>query len=700
MADVVASEMVSLTPRAQQILAVLLSAEAAMPLSQVAETLGIPERAVRYDLELGSVWLRRHCLRLDTQPGVGAWIKGSQADKTQAWRTLGSLHVSQLTLNPEDRRVITLAILLGAGKPGQVCDYRRLTELLGISHRTAYSDLVDLRKYLATKDVTLTRHAGGSFEIQGPEIALRETAFRLMEKWGAERVWKYLRSEPESPDAERYRLELGSVGCFVATLLANVDPELLMRAVEAGENSMNASFAEPDVFSLLLRLGLAVRRVLKGFVVTEPVLDTALFSALPETLAAASVARSLEQAYDCRLSAGEFSLITLYFLTTKMATRPGAPVPESMLDKLADQIVNDLIGRVSRRLGFDLAVDSTLREDLRAHLKPTLVRLAFSMGIRNPLEDQVRDDYPILCRAVEEAAGEVVAPLVGSIPSSEVAYLTMHFGAAVERAPRFAGQRLKVLVVCSSGIATSRILASRLEREFSRVDVVGIRPTAAAVNDSRLPDVDLVVSTTPLKCDLPVVVVNPLLPAGDLSALTERMRALEREGLTRSSTSTGAMPVLSRMRSSLSLGELFHDGVVSVSVLVQDSDEAIRKAGNLLVTDGAVEQRYVEAMVRTYRQIGPYIVIAAGVALPHARPEDGAIRVGLSVVTLADPVPFGHETNDPVSLVFAFAGIDYFSHLRAFTELATLFRDPERLIAMRQARTAAELLMVIFAGES
>ncbi|HCJ09752.1 MAG TPA: hypothetical protein DHW14_01100 [Clostridiales bacterium] len=690
--------MVSLTPRAQQILAVLLSAKAAMPLSQVAEALGIPERAVRYDLELGSVWLKHQGLKLETQSGVGAWIKGSQADKVQASRRLGSLHVSQLNLNPEDRRVVALAILLGAGEPGQACDYERLTELLGISHRTAYSDLVDLRKYLAAKDVTLSRRADGSFHIQGPEVALREIAFRLMERWGAERVWKYLRAGPDSPDAELYRLELGSVGCFVATLLAHVDPEPLVRAVQAGQESMKASFAEPDVFPLLLKLALLVRRVLKGYVTVEPVLDTALLSTLPEAAAAASVARGIENAYGCRLPTGEVSLITLYVLATKTATHPGSPaMPEDVLSKLAGHIVDDLVSDVSDRLGLDLGVDSMLREDLRAHLKPVLIRLAFSMKIRNPLEDQVREDYPILYRVVEAAASEVVAPLVGPVPSSELAYLTMHFGAALERAPRFTGQRLKALVVCSSGIATSRILASRLEREFSRLDVVDIRPTAS-VDISKLPDVDLVVSTTPLQCEVPVVVVNPLLPAGDLSALAEKLRALERKGLTEPSTATRAALTPSRMRSSLCLAELLHHGLVSVSLPVQDSEQAIREAGRLLVLDGAVEERYVEAMVRTYREVGPYIVIAAGVALPHARPEDGAIRVGLSVVTLADPVPFGHRTNDPVSVVFAFAGIDYFSHLRAFTELASLFRDPERLAAVRQARTADELLTVILSA--
>ncbi len=43
-----------------------------------------------------------------------------------------------------------------------------------------------------------------------------------------------------------------------------------------------------------------------------------------------------------------------------------------------------------------------------------------------------------------------------------------------------------------------------------------------------------------------------------------------------------------------------------------------------------------------------HIVIAPGIALPHARPEDGVIDSTVAVVRLAEPVNFGNEDNDPV----------------------------------------------------
>ena len=55
-------------------------------------------------------------------------------------------------------------------------------------------------------------------------------------------------------------------------------------------------------------------------------------------------------------------------------------------------------------------------------------------------------------------------------------------------------------------------------------------------------------------------------------------------------------------------------------------EEAIREAGNALCRAGACSPQYVQAMVDSYRELGPYFVIAPGLALPHARPEQGAMK--------------------------------------------------------------------------
>lgn len=111
------------------------------------------------------------------------------------------------------------------------------------------------------------------------------------------------------------------------------------------------------------------------------------------------------------------------------------------------------------------------------------------------------------------------------------------------------------------------------------------------------------------------------------------------------------------------------------SVRAADWQSAVRSAVQLLVDLDVVEPGYREAAVEVVERSGPYIVLAPGVALAHARPEDGAKALGLSVVVLDRPVAFGHPTNDPVDVVFAFGSPDRDQHVGLLGSLARHLRD-------------------------
>lgn len=133
---------------------------------------------------------------------------------------------------------------------------------------------------------------------------------------------------------------------------------------------------------------------------------------------------------------------------------------------------------------------------------------------------------------------------------------------------------------------------------------------------------------------------------------------------------------------------------ILVGAAARSWEEAVRLAGELLAADGVVEERYVEAMVRVTRELGPYAVIAPGVALPHARPEDGARNVGLSIVTLREGVNFG-SPNDPVYVVIGFAAKDKKSHLRVLQELAEFLSGEGVVEALRSVKSGEELLRLL-----
>jgi PTS system ascorbate-specific IIA component len=138
---------------------------------------------------------------------------------------------------------------------------------------------------------------------------------------------------------------------------------------------------------------------------------------------------------------------------------------------------------------------------------------------------------------------------------------------------------------------------------------------------------------------------------------------------------------------------------VLVGVEPGDWREAVEASGKLLVSVGAAEEGYVAAMVRTTEELGPYAVIAPGVAIPHARPEDGAVRVGLSLAVLSEPVEFGSKENDPVDLVFGFSTTDADAHVELLQALADFIEEPENTEALRSASTVEEVLRVVERSE-
>lgn len=125
--------------------------------------------------------------------------------------------------------------------------------------------------------------------------------------------------------------------------------------------------------------------------------------------------------------------------------------------------------------------------------------------------------------------------------------------------------------------------------------------------------------------------------------------------------------------------------------------EAVSIAGELLVAGGATTEAYTQEMIDTVENLGPYIVIAPGIALAHSRPSPAVLRTGLSLATLAEPVEFGSKKNDPVHLVLGLAALDHSSHLEVMKSLAKLLSDREKVDQLQQADTAEQIAEILAA---
>lgn len=140
------------------------------------------------------------------------------------------------------------------------------------------------------------------------------------------------------------------------------------------------------------------------------------------------------------------------------------------------------------------------------------------------------------------------------------------------------------------------------------------------------------------------------------------------------------------------------DDAVVLGARARDWREAVELAGRALTASGATDAGYAVDMVRMVDEHGPYIVVAPGLALAHARPGPAVHRDGLAIVTLAEPVPFGHPYNDPVRVVLALAGASSARHLQLVAEIANIFNDSDAVERLADAAAADEVRAIIGVG--
>jgi len=137
---------------------------------------------------------------------------------------------------------------------------------------------------------------------------------------------------------------------------------------------------------------------------------------------------------------------------------------------------------------------------------------------------------------------------------------------------------------------------------------------------------------------------------------------------------------------------------VSFRAEASDWKEAVKIGTDLLVKTGSIEPRYYDEIVQSTERLGPYYILAPGIAMPHARPEGGVIENGFSLVTLKKPVVFGDEDNDPIDILLTMAAKDTETQNKeAIVQIVTFF-DSEGIVDKLRSAVIPDDLEKIFKG--
>lgn len=126
---------------------------------------------------------------------------------------------------------------------------------------------------------------------------------------------------------------------------------------------------------------------------------------------------------------------------------------------------------------------------------------------------------------------------------------------------------------------------------------------------------------------------------------------------------------------------------------VSDWKEAVRLVAEPLLAQGCIKESYIDAMIQNVIENGSYIIIIPGFAMPHARPECGAVKNGMSVLKVKKPVLF--PESEEVTVLVSFAGVDQDEHLHMISMLSDILMDEEETDKLFAAETEAEFLEVL-----
>lgn len=489
------------------------------------------------------------------------------------------------------------------------------------------------------------------------------------------------------------------------------------------EKDLNLQFTDDILYSLVMRLLIFSRRLFQGnHIFIDPV-EKEVLKETKEFYAAKEISKKLSDLVGFPYPDNETFYITKHLLGSKIQCSYTPTEEHNNEQQLLQDVVEKMIKDFQRYACVFLENRDLVEKNLLLHTRPAFYRIKYGLEIDNELTEQIKEKYKDIYYLTQKVVHHLEKAVGKPISEHETSLIAMHFGGWMRRSGVKPAIRKKVLLVCGNGIGTSRILQSQLEGLFLPIDIVGSL-SLREYEKKQYDDIDLVISTTSVqKKDIPVVVVSPILTEAEKESLLVRVNAHLSEKNSGQMTSIDAlMDIIQKhtkikneqelekglrqylyQTNSQSLSENYKPSLVDLLTkervqLVQeikDWKKAIKVAAAPLLEDGTIEKKYVQSMITNIKEMGPYVIIAPNVAIPHAKPEDGVNKLGMSLLLLKKPVPFSDRGTDYVKLVIVLASIDGDKHLKALSELTTLMNNNSNMEKLMSADSSDTILQLI-----
>jgi transcriptional antiterminator/mannitol/fructose-specific phosphotransferase system IIA component (Ntr-type) len=671
-----------LTKRQIDIIKYILDCNRYVRIKELSDRFNVSSRTIRYDLDSIETWLNENKATLIRKTGKGINIIGNDSSLKlkQAIKFISPRH--RILKQDERIRLMVLEIL----SSNDTLTTEELSQKLWTSQGTIVKDLDKMKKILSKYSINLIRKQGKGVYIEGNEEKIRKFIVDVFEDLlSVENIMNFFKTKKKNnlkmlSFIERYKnlFELNEI-------------DSVFKVLNEAQRYMNFKLVDNAYVALSIHIIIAIKRIKNNqqIVLENSKLET--FRDKKEYIIATYIAKRLEEIFHVRINEYEIGNITLHLMGAKIfedierlstSEKIGIDIDTKII-RLAEKIIEE----ASKQSGINFENDIQLFNGLVLHLKPTIYRLENELNIKNPIIDQIKLKYPFIFQVAKSSVIAIEEYLGKPLPLDEVGYIAMHLGAAYERNydKRYFA---KALIICSSGMATSQLLSTRIKNLLPELQIVD---TCSLYDVDKYKDeVHFIISTIDFELpDIEVITVSPFLEENDLLKIRKKLLGLLNfDKLIQFSSNN---KLIDKEMTPM-LKDLLTEESVELNVEARNWEEAIEKAGRVLLKNNLIKESYIKSMINAVHELGPYIVIMPGIAFAHARPDDNVIDNCLSLITLKKPIDFGNKENDPVSIVFAFGAKNSDGHLNALQDLANYLTKEENVEFLKNATDKSEVI--------
>ncbi|MGX8835344.1 BglG family transcription antiterminator [Amedibacillus sp. YH-ame6] len=495
-----------------------------VPLEDMAQLMKISKRTIFRELKDIDQDLKSYHLRLENVSGKGLHVEGSEEMKDALLLELQIQGIEYI--NKEERQHLLIFELLRSDTLTKLLHYANLFQ---VSEATISNDLDNVEKWFDEHQLVLSRKPGLGVEVVGKESDVRKAMTSLLhETLQKSKVY----------DEVNYLDSKDLLQIFMKddqqSIMRLLNQEILERILQVFQTYRHElaldRYAQASYIGLIIHLVIAIDRIIKK----EEIMDNEAVLAMVQEdasfLQAQKMAQYLELEFDIDIPKTEIAFIALHIKGSKISSVEYSDVQQEEVEKIHQLILN-MLKSYDEEIRIQLLQDEEFYRGLLTHLEPTIIRLKNHLPIYNPLLDQIKEMYSALYEQTRNACEHITTQYQCEVSEDEVAFITMHVGASLERTRQSVQHTrdITIGVVCASGIGVSAMLSARIQKAFPK----GVHMHVLSMDEvvkNQYQDCELLVSTFPLtNTSVDVYCVSPLLNGEDVQRLKKAFEQLQSE---------------------------------------------------------------------------------------------------------------------------------------------------------------------------